>query len=53
MTESALYQAIQGILTNVDLVEELRQKGLNRVRQFSWENTAWQTLEVYQEIFSQ
>jgi glycosyltransferase involved in cell wall biosynthesis len=33
------------------MIKELRVKGLERSRQFSWENTAKKTLAVYQKIF--
>lgn len=41
---------IQQLLEDTGLYDELRNKGLERVKAFSWEKTARQTLEVYQEI---
>jgi glycosyltransferase involved in cell wall biosynthesis len=37
-------------LTNPVLRKELVQKGLERVQQFSWKKTAWETLQVYQNL---
>lgn len=46
---AALVSALEAVLGNVQLREELREKGLRRVREFSWEKTARKTLAVYQE----
>ena len=40
------------ILTNDDLREELKRKGLKRAKLFSWEKTAVETLKVYKEVFA-
>jgi glycosyltransferase involved in cell wall biosynthesis len=40
---------IYTVLTNKSLQLELRQKGINRAHQFSWEKTAQQTLTVYEQ----
>jgi glycosyltransferase involved in cell wall biosynthesis len=40
-------QAIESVLTNPDLRSALAERGLARAREFSWERTARQTLEVY------
>lgn len=40
------------ILTNPDLRENLRRKGLAHVRQFSWDHTARETLMVYEHLVS-
>lgn len=42
--------AIKSILTDKVLAESLRQKGLERVKQFSWRKMAEQTLEVYRQV---
>lgn len=41
---------IQHLLEDRELYKELQQKGLKRVKSFSWENTARQTLQVYYEL---
>ncbi len=48
---AALAQSITTILTDANLVEDLRQKGLSRVKEFSWEQTARNTLAVYTSVF--
>ena len=40
----------QAILRACDNVEELQAKGLTRASQFTWAQTAKQTLEVYREV---
>lgn len=45
-----LAQAISSVLTREDLRAALRQRGLERARQFSWERTARQTLQLYEEL---
>jgi glycosyltransferase involved in cell wall biosynthesis len=42
--------AMRNVLVDQSLQEELRQKGLARVQHFSWDNTARQTLEVYESV---
>ena len=44
--QSALYN----LLTDVELRSDLRERGLARARQFTWEETARRTLEVYQRV---
>lgn len=46
----AITDAMSALLTIEPLRADLRQRGLVRARQFSWENTARQTLEVYRAI---
>lgn len=42
-----LTAAIKKVLTDSKLAEELRQKGFERVKQYSWRRMAEETLEVY------
>lgn len=42
--------AIEKILTNVELRNELINKGLERAKLFSWEKTAKETLEIYKRL---
>lgn len=43
-----LLESIKAVLDNPVLVKELSIKGLNRARQFSWEETAKKTLNIYE-----
>lgn len=45
--------AINKVLTDTDLKGRLKASGLKRATLFSWEKTAQQTLEVYQEVYNQ
>ena len=45
-----LADALHEVLTNKELKEELRARGLNRAKMFSWEKTAEETLKVYREV---
>lgn len=45
-----LAEAMHCVLTDADLQEKLRKRGLKQARQFTWERTARETLAVYQEI---
>jgi len=48
----AIAQAIFSVLTNSALRGELVASGLCRARQFSWDNTARRTLDVYRQVAS-
>jgi glycosyltransferase involved in cell wall biosynthesis len=48
----ALAAAVRQVLTDPDLQNALRQRGVERSRLFSWERTAWATLAVYQRVQS-
>ncbi|MES4785747.1 MAG: glycosyltransferase family 1 protein, partial [Nitrospiraceae bacterium] len=45
-----LADAIMRVLEDQTLREALRLKGLERVKQFTWERAARQTLAVYREV---
>jgi glycosyltransferase involved in cell wall biosynthesis len=47
----ALSQAITRLIDNEGLREELRQKGFQRVQNFSWPRTARKMLAVYQRLY--
>jgi len=47
---AALARAIEQALTDRDLNASRRQRGLARAAQFTWEQTAQRTLEVYQAL---
>lgn len=44
-------EAMYKVLTDQKLKEDLIKKGLERAKQFSWEKTAKETLEVYKEVY--
>jgi len=46
-----LYEAMEALVTSPSLREELRGKGLEQSKKFTWEKTACQTLEIYRKIF--
>ncbi len=52
MDTDALVAAIQTALSDSDLRQALVEKGLRRAQQFSWERTAFETLDVYRKIGS-
>jgi glycosyltransferase involved in cell wall biosynthesis len=45
-----LSKAIEALLTDKQLREELRQKGLSQSQRFAWEKTAKKTIQVYEEV---
>lgn len=45
-------QTVLNALSDTALLKELSEKGIKRAGDFSWDNTAKKTLEVYQEICS-
>ncbi|MCH7616039.1 MAG: glycosyltransferase family 4 protein, partial [Nitrospinae bacterium] len=45
-----LSAAIEEVLTNIPHRRRLREKGLDRVRRFSWDRTASELLTVYQRV---
>ncbi len=47
---TALAGALERGLRDQSLREEMREKGLARARQFSWQRTARETLEVYRQV---
>ncbi|MGD2159053.1 MAG: glycosyltransferase family 1 protein, partial [Anaerolineales bacterium] len=47
---TALQEAIASVLMNPVLANELKTKGINNVRRFSWQSTAQLTLNTYQEV---
>ncbi|MHB1347947.1 MAG: glycosyltransferase family 4 protein, partial [Candidatus Humimicrobiaceae bacterium] len=48
--EKQIYDASLRMLEDESLRKELQSKGVQRANLFTWENTAFQTLEVYKEI---
>jgi glycosyltransferase involved in cell wall biosynthesis len=48
-----LSAAIERVLADKDLRADLRKKGLDRAKLFSWEKVASETLQVYSEVYAQ
>jgi len=48
----ALAEAMRRVLSDADLANDLRQRGLERAAGFTWERTAKETVEVYREVLS-
>jgi glycosyltransferase involved in cell wall biosynthesis len=46
----ALAEAMHRVLSDPDLADDLRQRGLERAAGFTWERTARETVEVYREV---
>ena len=46
-------EAIWQLLTDQELRRTVSAKGLERAKKFSWEKTAEETLQVFQEVYSQ
>jgi len=44
-------KAINRALTDVKLRNKLRKRGFERIKQFSWEKAARETLQVYKEVY--
>jgi glycosyltransferase involved in cell wall biosynthesis len=49
---NAWAEAVDQVLTNPALAAELRAKGLEQARQFTWQRTAAETIEVYRQLTS-
>lgn len=47
----ALAEAMHGIVKSENLREHLAKKGLERVKMFSWEHCAEQTIQVFEKVF--
>ena len=48
--EDAWAEAIESVLASPKIAAELRKKGFLRVRQFNWERTAAETVDVYRSV---
>lgn len=44
-------EAILRILNDKDLAQELRERGLQQAKRFSWKTSAERTLKVYEEVY--
>ncbi len=52
LDSEALREALERILEDEGLREQLRARGLERARTFSWERCAWETLAVLEEALA-
>lgn len=50
MDVAGLAQAMAQVLADPDLARQLRGKGLEQAGRFSWERTARETIEVYEQV---
>lgn len=50
---NSIAAGIKHVYNNESLQKELSQKGIKRAKEFSWKNTAFQTLEVYEKVAMQ
>jgi len=48
--QEALASAIENVIQNRSLAEQLRRKGFEQARQFTWQRTAEQTIAIYREV---
>src|ERR1017187_17858 len=48
-----MVRAIADILLDIELRARMERLGLQRAAQFSWQKTAWRTLEVFHEVMEQ
>lgn len=44
-------QAMYQVISDEGLRQQIRQRGLNRAKMFSWEKTAQQTLKVFESVY--
>ena len=47
---ASISSGIQKVLDNEKLQQELREKGLENVKKFSWKKTAQETIKVYERV---
>ena len=50
---TAIADAMRRVLMDSDLREDLRQRGLRRVREFSWERSVRRVREIYEEVLAE
>jgi glycosyltransferase involved in cell wall biosynthesis len=48
-----IFQGMEALATDPSLREELKRRGLEQSRKFSWEETARKTLKVYEKAYNQ
>ena len=50
---AGLEQALRSLLTDSRLWSEMKEKGLNRVREFNWNKSAVKHLDVYRQVLEE
>jgi len=50
--ERAILDAILKVFSDLNLRQELREKGIKRANLFDWKETARQTLSVYENVYA-
>src|SRR3954470_8493256 len=53
LNPAAISDAMRRVLMDSELHAELRQKGLRRVREFSWERSVRRVREIYEEVLAE
>lgn len=53
LDEKELGEAMMRVLSDQKLAEDLRTKGMERVKQFTWERAARRTMDVYREVIGE
>jgi len=48
--KTSILDAVEQVLSSTSIREELREKGIERVKFFSWEHTAKETKQVYKNV---
>jgi glycosyltransferase involved in cell wall biosynthesis len=46
----SLVERLSEVIENKTLADDMRTKGLNRLKLFSWKNTALKTIETYKKV---
>ena len=52
MSIQDLYETLSKLITNENLMLEMKQKGLERSKQFSWEKAGKETIALFEQIFN-
>jgi glycosyltransferase involved in cell wall biosynthesis len=53
LSPASIADAIARVLEDSDLASDLRQRGFQRAREFSWERTAQETLKTYRKLLEE
>jgi glycosyltransferase involved in cell wall biosynthesis len=46
-----IYEAMEALVSRPSLIEELKSKGIEQSKKFSWEKTARETLKIYERAY--
>lgn len=49
---AGLAGVMRRVLTDAELCQQMRKRGLKRAKQFTWEKAAWRTLQVYKDAYA-